>query len=1139
MDSRVELQRERRRRHGWWSDSGVKRQAFLSRRLPFLWQPLKLVAWKWALLGRVWNYLSAPSPPPFLLAAHLRAAHWVVIEKLLKTQSMLSVDWNRTWVVSVAGHACLWGALFCCHTTRAPHLFAQKPDVVGADARAAGTTASEITPSVITAAEQRADLMFEALVARQYLDLADHFLSRCAASGQYSESWKAGNLFRRATLLIRIAGSGRVKDVDARLEVARQDLQTFIKQNPQSPRLTDANLELANLRMTQGYRALARAESTATESAADTKQRKKWLEETGVAFRSAERQFRQLKNTLTAQLKAIQSGAANDVRASEIDTMRSRLIRARLTIGVLELEQAKLLRDEPAKYEKQIEVALEEFVNLSQDYRERAAGLEAVFYKGVCHQEAGQFQQAILEFDSLNSLAALPEPLLSRNMSHLIQCYLALGQPRKAISRGDIWLARSGSQQKTAASAEATLNLCKAYLAEAHAKNGRDAEKRTTAARRQLLRILQIGGKHRTEAQTMLAQLPIEVPTPRTLGESEEKVEFADAKVRADRLRTQMQSTAMLVALNERKLKTAESRTSRQAAEQELRQSEQNHSRLQDETLKSYRATLKLAEPDPALSESVNEIRHTMAFIEYERMNYLAAAAIGEFVATRYPESDHAIDCANIAMASFQTMLYASDAKDREFEETHLTQIAEYIVDQWPQSKVGQSAIVNLINVAIANGDVEQAESYLSEIPEESSARTPAQLRIGVGLYQFSQRLEAPEAAAVCGRAERLLTAAVEQAAQSTPTASLAQAVVTLAMARNDLGRSADAVELLRDPKIGPITLIENGDPSVASTYVVAQAYRALLASLAGLLALPDTDSGDVVDQISNVLERLDRQSGAISSSGTVLAVAHDLQRQLEEADPQARRKLREGLAKLLAKISDASQPMETRQRVVDMYLALADQAASESTEDAANAGAKRYSLPAQQIIRELLALPNDGKAMTENVRLQLQVKLALALRMAGKYEEAVDQFEKALNVRNRVVNVQVEATETYQMAATVGSTKLYDLAVRGGRPNQEGANIIWGWKKLSSVAGAQMSQGEEKAAQFRDLFFRSRYNMALCRVLQAERESGQIRTNAIRDAQQTIRITRSLYPDLGGDTWNAKFAQLSKRIVAINGNRR
>ena len=155
-------------------------------------------------------------------------------------------------------------------------------------------------------------------------------------------------------------------------------------------------------------------------------------------------------------------------------------------------------------------------------------------------------------------------------------------------------------------------------------------------------------------------------------------------------------------------------------------------------------------------------------------------------------------------------------------------------------------------------------------------------------------------------------------------------------------------------------------------------------------------------------------------------------------------------------------------------------------------------------------------------VTVALRIDLARCLRRLSNHPQALSQLLEVLKDHPRMVDAQVEAAHIYQ-AWGEEKPEYLEMAIQGGKRYQE----VWGWGEL-----ARRVQSE---ARFRDVFHEARYNLALCRLRQAQMATDRPqRARLAAAAENDILVTRRLFADMGGAVWYDRYDELLKRIQRL-----
>ena len=180
-----------------------------------------------------------------------------------------------------------------------------------------------------------------------------------------------------------------------------------------------------------------------------------------------------------------------------------------------------------------------------------------------------------------------------------------------------------------------------------------------------------------------------------------------------------------------------------------------------------------------------------------------------------------------------------------------------------------------------------------------------------------------------------------------------------------------------------------------------------------------------------------------------------------------------------------------------------------------------RKAIVAFREILDRVAAHADFSPAAE-VTIALRIDLARCLRRMSDNVRALSQLLAVLKDHPLMVDAQVEAAYTYQSWGDEKPEYL-EMAIQGGKRYQE----VWGWGEL-----ARRVQSE---ARFRDVFHEARYNLALCRLRQAQLATDRSqRARLAATAENDILATRRLFPDMGGAVWYDKYNELLKRIQRL-----
>jgi tetratricopeptide (TPR) repeat protein len=361
------------------------------------------------------------------------------------------------------------------------------------------------------------------------------------------------------------------------------------------------------------------------------------------------------------------------------------------------------------------------------------------------------------------------------------------------------------------------------------------------------------------------------------------------------------------------------------------------------------------------------------------------------------------------------------------------------------------------------------------------------------------------------------------------------RAILSLAQIHLELDEPAKAMALLGDPRTGPQTLLDRNDARAAGEGLPEAIYRATLR--AAIAALPHAEDPDaaMADAIA-VMEDLKKRLGGTAEGnrrlmGIYVALARDLQRQLQSSSPAARQSLATGLQTFLTQVAEQAAELNVLYWVAETFATLGETMSGRRAQ--LSSEARELYQKAAASYQKILDRQQAGQLQVDPTTLaHVRSRLAGTWQTLGEYEEAIDLLEAILRTNDRRLDVQMDAARAYQRWGETGQTIYLDRAVAGGRPNgKTRENVIWGWGKVANVAARQMYRGPQYKEKYRDVFHEARLSIAEARFQQAQQQEGEQRAQSLQRAKTAIVATRTLYPELGGETWRPRYDRLLRQI--------
>jgi tetratricopeptide (TPR) repeat protein len=344
----------------------------------------------------------------------------------------------------------------------------------------------------------------------------------------------------------------------------------------------------------------------------------------------------------------------------------------------------------------------------------------------------------------------------------------------------------------------------------------------------------------------------------------------------------------------------------------------------------------------------------------------------------------------------------------------------------------------------------------------------------------------------------------------------------------------AEAIRLLEDPKVGPLSLLLDQHKIVMRPEYVVETYKAALRAYVSVSP----------PRIAKAIDTMKRLETAVAASGSgqpdqllriYVSLAKALNEQLERLRETERDDDVAQLTAAFGEFLDYVMQKEdggswtSRYWIAQAYYTMGESLPPEES--------KPYYSKARGTFEKLLADSASEPSSLPNPTaiLAVQKQLAECHRALGDHRKALDLFSEVLADQESQLSVQQSAARTYQAwGVASGNVKQLERAIYGGyKLRSTGKNRIWGWLKLALVA----ERAARSNAGYQDAFFEARLEAARCRFLVGMESSGAERLKNFATAKQSIRSMLQLYPELGGSRWRGKFESLLRQIQKAAGD--
>jgi len=964
-------------------------------------------------------------------------------------------------------------------------------------------------------AAEETQRFLDGLRERGLYDMALEYLEQMRASPLVDKEFRTAIDYEVGVTLIAASRTGRLASIrQEQLDQAHTSLQNFLRDNPEHPLAAGANTKLADLLVERGR---IKAEQAA-KPGRPTNEKEQLMEEARALYQEA----RQVLDGLEVKFldahrefpKVIDPKDTERIEARE--QVRRDLLQARLALATVVYEIAQTYDPGSKGNEDNLSDAAEKYNELYTKYGTRLGGLYARMWEGRCYKELNDPKKAFAAFDDLLSQPDEPQAfrvMKNKALTLLLETAVATNEKarfEKAIEKYREWADTArGAEESSPDGLAIKYHTGEVFFNYAGSLQKNDDRQANLKEARILFKyVADRLGEYQRQAKTMLFREELAVEGEK-LPEPEN---FAEARDRGKDALDQLQVPGI----------TAE-----------------EAKRVRNEAIRYFRMAMSMKTAEVTAGD-MNVIRYYLAYLYWMSGDLYEAAVVGEFLARRYSDGPTSRQASKIAMAAYATLFNEAMPDDRQFESQRMTDIAEYISRRWEGEPEADDARMMLIRAALGSGDLDKAQAYLDKIPKDSSRRGEAELVTGQSLWANYLQAAAKEEAERPGqdkldemvaRAQATLENGIRQMRKAVDAGdevsyTLLASGLSLAQIQIGAGEPKKALELLEDPKIGALTLVQNNHPVTNRERFREETYKAALRACVG------SEELEKAEGVMTALEQLIQQGGDSGAGEKLTRIYISLGRELQK---QLERLRNENKTAQLQKVSSAFEMFLDRIRSRPQgntfnslnWVAVTFFNLGEGFDLGGNGTspeAESYYTKAAETYRDILAKCEKKELEFQpGAIISVKIRLATCLRQLGQRKAARDLLIEILKERNTMIDAQIEAALTYQDWGEVNPTA-YMLAIRGSEKHKE----IWGWGGIANRVA--------RSPQHRAVFHKARYNLALCRYKLAAGKSGEQRKALLEQAKKDILIVQRLYPEMGGKQWYPQYDDLLKKVQRLLG---
>ncbi|MEM9940115.1 MAG: hypothetical protein AAF939_00915 [Planctomycetota bacterium] len=1003
-------------------------------------------------------------------------------------------------------------------------------------------------------ADEPAEKFLEALRDAGYYDVALDYLKEAETSKLVNPEFKKEIPFERAQVLISSVRSSRDRDeINTRLDQAQALLAQYAKNN-QSLKVSGKTLRFqGNLLYLRASSQLSQTESdrmTVSEKEEIYKVARKLLKDSYEAYSKSKSQIRRLIDPNSED--AIILDAEDPTTIRDRNLYQNLYTDVRVAIPMVAEKLGDTYPDNSPERRKELEKAADEYVDVYNDYRRFLSGLRACVYAARCNQKLGKHKAAL---DLLENIFELGNNSAIKSLkleSYVLACEswkqtkpypfnkaIKLLEPAVSVLnrmeiRNPDWL-------------RVQLELAQAKKAKSDAikekggpKANQESKAMLRAAGKVLRNVARTPSEYRDTARDLLSDWDIsvsevasEVVVPKTFDDARQAGKDTIGEIEI-----------LLADLGQARKKVAASSdpTVKAQAQRGLDGLQNQISELTETALTQLNTALEFADEE-TIRADINNIRYLQAFCYFVNQQYFESAIISEFLLNKYPTVDGTRQAMNLLIQSYSVMMDQADPDERDFEKEKLTSVCNAVIDRWPGSNQAGSAAGTMTRLSINNKNYDVAEKFFLKIPESSSARGPLAVRLGQRLFRdYLAKLKSGSdpttLQSMLNNAKTYMAEGVKAASLDSLDYDTATGSLFLVDAYLESGDVDAAVNQLENVSLAPLTLVAKKHPAVSGRYADAYSRETYKTAIkVYLAAMKKADDKRVwIDKANGIISGMQETAEKSNdpADGNRLAIvyrmmAKELLSGFNTIDDEGKKKeFANILASFLESVEKESDDAKTVLWAGSTLLSVANQL----VQDGLQAEAKPKFNQANSALTRAEKMGFQGDPQEKQLGIELKRQRALALRGTGDFEGALEQFVAIIQSTGPAINLQIDATETVQMAAKAAKRpKGYVEAIKGAKPvkdpkTKRTKKLIWGWEKLFLA-----TRGKEK---FQNTYFQALYHIVECRL-----EYGILlkNTKAIKSAGKEIENQRERDPTFAGSAeWKKKFDDLEKRIKSSGG---
>ena len=858
--------------------------------------------------------------------------------------------------------------------------------------------------------------------------------------------------------LTLMASARTIKSFDRQketLDEAAARFEQFTKAAPKDhPLQSEANMQRARILLNKGRVETRQAEDPKNQGNAEAfrKRAREYIRQAREVFQVAYDQYEQQYKQFPTYIPD------DDPQFEQRRQIEQQYIASQYDLARTIYDEAQTFPEGSDQRKAKLDEAAAAFEAMHQRYRSLVSGLFARLWQGKTFEEQDEIRKALGIYNEI-----LEHPAKSGAMENLQDTarrfrLICLNHPERqdhllVIDEATAWRADARGRVRSEVGLGITYEMARAYEALGDDRNT-SPELQTDSykkARNFAEVIARSSDELKNPANAMLVRLQGKLGA-----DAGEPDTFDAAYGQADLMLKdyQEQKANYDAAVSKGDTKAAAE------AQATMQASAQNMTRL-------YRLAIQLARPelDPALLA-----------VAYFRLTYshlvagenLPAAVLGKYVAQRYREDDRqvATEAGYVALAAFTQEFNQSPQGRRDFELRQAREIADQIVEDFPESARANDARMTVGQLYQANEQPIEAAAWFDQIPPTADNYPDAQMQSGLQYWNAfvlasgddDGETSAERLQELRKSAESRLQTGIDRTENKLP--SDAEAPQSLLFAKLVLSqiRNADGVYKTQGKKTGALDLLTGGPHAVvAAVEKVANDKRpkensqvASRANASGVYqTLLRTQMGmKDVDAARGTMKKLEAVAGD-EDAAALTQIYESLGKSLQSELKQLRQSgqddrvadLQESFNDFLDELSgrDEGQTYNSLFWMAETYNALGN-GAKEAGEADATGFFDKSATAYNRIIDRAAAEPDF--LPSPDYLTGVKVRLANSQRLQGAFAAAEKTLLEVLAASPRSLDAQQDAALLFEEWGTAESDPAKLETALVGRK----ADGIWGW---------------------------------------------------------------------------------------------